>query len=129
MTCFTEDPLAPRVHVVAVVALVAAVAPVAPVAVVVVVFAVRPDAAIAAGAPPPGPASRPSARVPPPTAANSAADRRARPETGVLWRTRPGPFISLVAPIGGYLQRHRLRPFPGAGARLGAALSMGAKES
>src|SRR5215472_3426179 len=110
MTCVTEDPLAPRAH--------------AP----VVVSAVRPEtvkAAVAAGPPPAGAARMPSTRVPPPATASSPADRRAREETDVLRRARPedpaGPFISLVAPMGGYLQRHRIRPSPSAGARLGEA--------
>src|SRR5262252_8938035 len=122
MTCLTEDRLAPRAH--------------APVVVSAVVSAVRPEtvkAAVAAGPPPAGAARMPSTRVPPPATASSPADRRAGEETDVLRRARPedpaGPFISLVAPMGGYLQRHRIRPSPSAGARPGQALGMGAKES
>ena len=105
MTCLTDVPLAPSAQV------------------VVAGAAVRPKAAnvaIAAGAAgaagvPPGAASMPSARVPPPTTASSPADRRARRATGVLRRARPvGPFVSLVAAMGDYLHLHR---------------TMGAKES
>ena len=130
------DPLAPRAHDAGPEAAEAAeaaeaveaakVAEVAEVAKVAEVAAAA-EAAGTAGAA--GAAIMPSARVPPPATAISAADRRARADTGVLRRARPGPFISLVAPMGGYLQRHRVRLSPRAGKQPGEASGMGAKES
>src|SRR6516225_4167138 len=77
-----------------------------------------------------GTASRPSTRAPPAATVSGPAVGRAREGTAVLRRARPAsPFISLVAPMGGYLQRHRIRRSPSAGAQPGAAWGMGAKES
>src|SRR5580692_11920706 len=113
MTCLTDVPLAPSAQV------------------VVVGAAVRPKAAKAAnvagaagaaGVPPAGPASMPSAKVAPPTTASSPADRRARRATGVLRRARPaGPFVSLVAAMGGYLHLHRTATVPERGDAAGEA--------
>src|SRR5580693_1827119 len=110
MTCLTDVLLAPSAQV------------------VVVVAAVRPKAANvafaagAAGVPPAGTASMPSARVPPPTTASSPADRRARRATGVLRRARPvGPFVSLVAGMGDYLHLHPTTTVPQRGGAAGEA--------
>src|SRR5580658_8710264 len=105
MTCLIDDPLAPRVHAGIGEAEETAAAP-----------AAEADEAeeadeVADSTPPAGPASMPSTRVPPPAIANSPADRRAREEAELLRRPRPpepvSPLVSLVVPIGGYLQRHR----------------------
>src|SRR5580693_4453581 len=110
MTCLTDVPLAPSAQV------------------VVAGAAVRPKAANvafaagAAGVPLAGTASMPSAKVPPPITASSPADRRARRATGVLRRARPaGPFVSLVAAMGGYLHLHRTATVPERGGAAGGA--------
>src|SRR5580658_3112733 len=105
MTCWTDVPLAPSAQV------------------VVAGAAVRPKAANVAGVPgAAGAASVPSARVPPPTTANSPADRRARRATGVLRRARPaGPFVGLVAAMGDYLHLHRTTTVPQRGGAAGEA--------
>src|SRR5215469_821011 len=114
MTCLTEDPLGPRAHV------------------AVAGAGVRPAAPGETDAEA-GTDSTPSTKAPPAATVSGPPVRRARGGTAVLRRARPedpaSPFISLVAPMGGYLQRHRTRPSPSAGGRPGAAWGMGAKES
>src|SRR3974390_395550 len=110
MTCWIDDPLAPSAHVVA----------------------ARPGTADVTGAPAAGlaaagTASRPSTRAPPAATVSGLAGRRARRETGVLRGARTAsPFISLLAPMGGYLHQHRNTTGPRALAAAGAALSLGA---
>src|SRR5579872_5126979 len=114
MTCLIDDPLAPRAHVVDV---------------VVVVFAVRADATWLAGEAPAGSASRPRprARAPPAATVNVLAGRWLCREAVVLRGARvASPFISLLAPMGGYLHQHRNTTVSRPLAAVGSALSMGA---
>ena len=88
------------------------------------------SAGAADAAPPAGPASMPRTRVPPPATATSPAAHAGNGNSpGARPQDPAGPFISLVAPMGGYLQRHRNTSVPRRGTAAGDALSMGAKES